>query len=51
MEHGLYKAAALMLSPQDARGLAGQHRVLSDAASAKNLFAQFAGQLLADAEV
>jgi len=51
MEQGLYKAAALMLDSQDARGAVGQHRALSDATSAKNLFAQLAGQLLADAEV
>lgn len=51
MEQGLYKAAAVMLSPQGARGLAGEHRAITDATSAKNLFAQLAGQLLADAEV
>jgi len=50
MQQGLYKAAALMLSPQDVRGRAGEHRALSDATSAQNLFAQLAGQLLADVE-
>jgi len=51
MQQGLYKAAALMLSPQGERGLAGKHKSLSEATSAKNLFAQLAGQLLADVEM
>ena len=51
MEQRLYKAAALMLSPQNADGLAGEHKALSKATSTKNLFAQLAGQLLADVAV
>lgn len=48
MEQGLYRAAALMLSPSDERGLEGEHRALCTATSGRNLFLQLAGQLAAD---
>lgn len=50
MEQNLYEAAALVLSPQGDRGLKGEHRFLSKATSARNLFAHLAGHLLADSE-
>ncbi len=50
MEQNLYDAAALVLSPRSNRGLSGEHRFLSKATSARNLFAQLAGRLLADSE-
>jgi len=50
MKQNLYKAAALMLSPQNEKGLHGDYRSLSEATSVRNLFAQFAGQLLADVQ-
>ncbi len=50
MEQNLYKAAAILLSPQDDKGRSGYYRSLSEATSVRNLFAQLAGQLLADAQ-
>ena len=50
MKQNLYKAAALMLSPQDDSGRDGCYNSLSDATSVRNLYAQLAGQLLAGAQ-
>jgi len=47
MEQNLYKAAALMLSPQAPCEGQWSYRSLSEATSVRNLFAQLAGQLVA----
>jgi len=47
MKKNLYKAAALLLTPQNDLGRNGYNYSLSEATSVRNLYLQFAGQLLA----
>lgn len=51
MEQNLYKAAALMLSPESPGEGEPSYRSLSEATSVRNLFAQLAGHLSAAVEV
>jgi len=46
-QHQLYQGAGLILSPEGERGVAGEHRALSDDTSARHLLTQLAAHLRA----